>query len=81
VPRCGVVASDGRQNKQIDTRICKANTALLELCCSMFTKWELSNNAKLVLCSDPHLWPWILGKDWKSAISSQSRRQGGFWGL
>jgi len=44
-----------------DTGIGKANGGLRELCCSVITKRELSNAAKLSifkigLYSDPHLW-------------------------
>jgi len=42
-----VFTSDGRRNKEIDTRIGKANVVLRELYRSVFTKRELSNTAKL----------------------------------
>jgi len=41
--------SDGRRNKQIDTRIGKANAVLCELYRSVVTKWELTNTAKLAV--------------------------------
>jgi len=41
-----VFTSDGRQNKEIDSRICKANTPLHELYLSAVIKRELSNTAK-----------------------------------
>jgi len=42
-----VFTSDGRRNKEIDTRIGEANAALCEPFCSVVTKRELSNTAKL----------------------------------
>ena len=42
-----VFTSDGSRNKEIDTRIGKANAVLCELYCSLVTKWELSKTAKL----------------------------------
>jgi len=42
-----IFTSDGRQNKEIDTRIGKANAVLCELYRSAVTKQELSNTAKL----------------------------------
>jgi len=42
-----VFTSDGRQSKEIDTRIGKASAVLRELDRSVVTKWELSNTAKL----------------------------------
>ena len=42
-----VFASDGRQNKETDAQISKANTVLRELYCSLPTKRELSSTAKL----------------------------------
>jgi len=41
-----VFTSDGSRNKNIDTRIGKANSVLRELCCSVVTKREISNTAK-----------------------------------
>jgi len=38
---------DGRRNKQIDTRIGKANVFLRELYCSVVIKRKLSNTVKL----------------------------------
>jgi len=44
----GVVStSDESRNKDIDTRIGKANAVVRELYCSMVTKREFSRNAKL----------------------------------
>jgi len=42
-----VLASDRSRNKEIDTRIGKANAVLRELYCSVVAKWELSKTAKL----------------------------------
>jgi len=42
-----VCTSDGRWNKEFDTRIGKTNAVLRELYRSMVTKRELSNTAKL----------------------------------
>jgi len=42
-----VFTSDESRNKEIDTRIGKANAVLLELYCSVATKRGLSKNAKL----------------------------------
>jgi len=42
-----VFTSDGSRNKEIDTRIGKANSVLRELYCSLVTKRELSKTAKL----------------------------------
>jgi len=42
-----VFTSDGRQNKEIDTRVGKANAVLCELYHSVATDWKLSNTAKL----------------------------------
>jgi len=42
-----VFTSDGCQNKEIDTRIAKANTVLRELYCSVVAKRELSKTAEL----------------------------------
>jgi len=47
VPRGVVFTSDGRQNKETDTWIGQANAVLRELFCSMVTKRELSNTAKM----------------------------------
>jgi len=44
-----VITSDGRRNKEIDTRIGKANVVLRELCRSVVTKWDLSNTANLAV--------------------------------
>jgi len=41
-----VFKSDGKQNKENDTRIGKATAVLRELYRSVVTKWELSNTAK-----------------------------------
>ena len=72
-----VFTSVARQNKEIDTRIGKANTAVHELYRSVITKRELSPTSKLsILRSDPHLCSWILGNDWKNTISSTSGRDG-----
>ena len=56
-----VFTSDGSRNKGIDTRIGKPNAYLRELYCSVVTKWELSNTAKLsvfkaVFASILYLW-------------------------
>jgi len=55
-----LLTSDGRWNKEINTRIGKANAVQRELYRSVVTKLELSKTAKLSvfktgLCSDPHL--------------------------
>jgi len=42
-----VLTSDGSRNKEIDTRIGKANAGLRELYCSVLMKRELSKTAKL----------------------------------
>ena len=42
-----VLTSDGSRNKEIDTRIGKANAVLRELYCSVVGKRELSQTAKL----------------------------------
>jgi len=42
-----VLTGDGSRNKEIDTRIGKANADLRELYCSVVTKRELSEIAKL----------------------------------
>jgi len=42
-----VFTSEESRNKEIDTRIGKANSVLRELYCSMVKKQELSKNAKL----------------------------------
>jgi len=31
---------------------------------------------QISLCSDPHLWSWILGNDWKNTVPSKSGRDG-----
>ena len=43
--------SDRRQNKEIDARIGRANTALREFYCSVVSKQELSNTAELSVFS------------------------------
>ena len=68
-----VFTSDESRKKEIDTRIGKANVVLRELYCSVVAKRELSKNGKLSVfkigpCSDPHLWSWILGNDWKNTV-------------
>ena len=59
VPIGAVFTSDGRQNKEIDTRIGKANEVLRELYCFVVTKRERSYTAKLFFligfCSHLHL--------------------------
>ena len=48
LPRHWVVFTrDESRNKEIDTRIGKANVVLRELYCSVVKKWELSKNEKL----------------------------------
>jgi len=42
-----VFKSDGSRNKEIDTRIGKANAILRELYCSVIAKREYSKTAKL----------------------------------
>jgi len=44
-----VFSSDGSRNKDIDTRIGKANVVLCELYCSVVTKREISMTAKLLV--------------------------------
>jgi len=72
-----VFTGDGRSNKQSDKRIGKANTALYV---SFMAFWSQNGSFptpqncqfsnRPLLC--PHLWSWILGNDWQSAISSTS---------
>jgi len=42
-----VFTGDGSRNKEIDTRVGKANAVLRELYCSVVAKQELSQTAKL----------------------------------
>ena len=42
-----VFTGDGSRNKEIDTRVGKANAVLRELHCSVVEKQELSQTAKL----------------------------------
>ena len=54
-----VFASDGSRNKEIDTRIGKANAVLREFYCSVVAKRELSKTEKLSVFKSvfvPHLW-------------------------
>jgi len=44
-----VFTSDGKQNKEIDTQIGKANVVLNELYRCVVTKRKLSNTAKLLV--------------------------------
>jgi len=66
-------------NQEIDTRIGKANAILRELYCSVVMKRELSKTAKLSVfksvCSDPHLWSWVLGDDWKNCQKIKRQRR------
>ena len=68
-----VFTRDGRQNKEIDTWIGKANTVLKELYCSG-DKMGATNTPKLfnlwISSSDPYLWSWNLGNDCKNPIPS-----------
>jgi len=68
-----VFTSDGRWNKDIDTRIGNANTVMRELYRSVSQNVSFSG-----ICSDLYLWSWILGKDWKSTIWSASGKEGIF---
>ena len=71
-----VFTSDGRRNKEIDTRICKASAVLRELCrCGDKTgafKHREAVSFYIGLCSDPHLLSWIVGSDWNSWESAMA---------
>jgi len=45
-----VFTSGGRRSEEIDTRVGKAKAVLREFYCSVVTKRELSNTAKLSVC-------------------------------
>ena len=78
-----VFTSEESRNKEIDTRIGKANSVLRELYCSMVKKQELSKNAKLsvfksvfvpiLTCGHE-----ILGDDWKNTVRRTNGRDGIF---
>ena len=78
-----VFTSDGSRNKGSDTRTGKANVFLRELYYSVVTKRELSKTANLSvfnigLCSDPHLWLWVLSDDWNNTVKRTNGRDGIF---
>jgi len=51
----GGIRSDGSRNKEIDTRVSKANAVLCELYCSVVIKWELTKTAKLSIFESVHV--------------------------
>jgi len=73
-----VFANDWRQNNEMNTRICKANTVLCELYRSVVTKRELSNIAKLSAFKpvfvNLYVWSCILDNNRKIAISGTSSK-------
>ena len=71
-----VFTSDGRENKEIDRWIGKANAALRELIVLWWQNGAFNHGKAysfhIGLCYDPRLQSWILGIDWKNAIASAS---------
>ena len=82
VPHLGVVFTSGEsRNKGIDTRTgkCKCSSAWALLLRGDETgtfKLRKAFNFKIGLCSDPHLWSWILGDDWKNTVKRTNSRDG-----
>ena len=74
--------SDGRQDKELDTRIGKASAVMQALPYSVVMKRKLSKKGKTInfqksFCFCPlsfHLWSWIFCNDRKSAITSAGLR-------
>ena len=67
-----VFTSDGNRNKEVDTRIGKANAVLRELYNHKAFSFLIGH------CSYPHLWSWILGDDWKNTVERINGRGGKF---
>ena len=73
-----VFTSDGSRNKEIDTRIGKANAVQHELYCSMGTKRELSNTTKLSIFKNRSLFrssPVVLKLRWQMKKYCQKNKR------
>ena len=75
-----VFTSYRSRNKEIDTRIPKANAVPRELCCSGVKtgafKVRKAFSFQIGLCFDPHPWTWTSSNHWKNAFPRTSGKNG-----